>query len=142
MKRRLEQKPIYLLQFFHLSLACSFNRCSNLNRCQIFALMRAVSQTSLAVRAARAAPETLLCESLQWCVKDKHVVHSESQGSLSHFISVMKCFPPPALRIQACALPQTNPSRVAHMCDDTTMVLSKGCFLLTSTTLSASCLVC
>lgn len=73
--------------------------------------MRAVPspQTSLAARAAaRAAPETPLCESLQRCVKGKHVLHSESQGSLSLLISVMKCFPPPARRIQAPALPQTN----------------------------------
>lgn len=121
-------KAYLFTSVFHLSLACSFHWFSELNWLQIFVLMRAVPQTSLAVRAARAAPETPLCESLQWCVKGKHVLHSELQGSLSRLISVMKYFPPPAFRIQASALPQTNPSRVAHTCNDTTMALSKGCF--------------
>lgn len=63
------------------------------------------------------------------CMKGKHVLHSELQGSLSLLISVMKCFPPPALRIQASALPQTNLSRVAHTCNNTTAAgLCKGCF--------------
>lgn len=48
-------------------------------------------------RAARVAPGTPLRESLQRCVKGKHVLHSESQGSLSVLISVMKCLPPPRL---------------------------------------------
>lgn len=100
------------------------------NCCQIFVLMWALPQTSWAVRAAGVAPEKLLCESLQPCVKDKYVLHSESQGSLSHLISEMKCFPPAALTIQASAVPQTNPSRVACTCKDAIMALRERLFFL------------
>lgn len=125
LKKRMgfEQRPICSFQLFfgYLSLPCSFHRFSKLNWCQIFALMWA----SWAVRVARVVPGTLLCESPQPCVKGKHVLHSEWQGSLSRLISEMKCFPPAALTIQASALPWTNPSRVACTCGDAT---KKGCF--------------
>lgn len=108
-----EQRPAYLLQgCFKLSLPCSYDWFSKLNWCHIFALMWALPPTLWVGRVAGVAPETLLCESLQPCVKGKHVLHSESQGSLSRLISEMKCFPPPALTIEASALAQTNPSRV------------------------------
>lgn len=106
------------------------------NRLQIFALMRGCAFASNFISCesgARAAPETPLCESLQRCVKGKHVLHSESQGSLSLLISVMKCFLSPALRIQASALPQTNLSRgSAHVEQHHRgrAPLSKGCFFL------------
>lgn len=127
-----EQKPICLLFSF---LICAYLPHSPVfflkqNWCQIFALMWALPQTSWAVRVAGVAPGKLPCESLQPCVKGKHVLHSELQGSLSHLISEMKCFPPPALTIQASALPQTNPSRVACTCDDATMALRKRLFFL------------
>lgn len=112
-----EQKPACLLQgCFKLSLPCSFDWFSKLNWCHIFALMWALPPTLWAGRVAGVALETLLCESLQPCMKGKHVLHSESQGSLSRLISEMKCFPPPALTIEASALAQTNPSRVVCTC--------------------------
>lgn len=128
-----KSQSVYFFFFFNFSLPCSFPCCCfflKQNWCQIFALMWALPQTSWAVRVAGVAPEKLLCESLQPCVKGKHVLHSESQGSLSHLISEMKCFPPPALTIQASALAQTNPSRVACTCDDATMALRKRLFFL------------
>lgn len=140
-----EQKPACLLQgCFKLSLPCSFDWFSKLNWCHIFALMWALPPTLWTGRVAGVAPETLLCESLQPCVKGKHVLHSESQGSFSCLISEMKCFPPPALTIEASALAQTNPSRVVCMCTERIVALSKKAifFSLTSSTLSASCLVC
>lgn len=124
-----EQKPACLLQgCFKLSLPCSFDWFSKLNWCHIFALMWALPPTLWAVRVAGVAPETLLCESLQPCVKGKHVLHSETQGSLSCLISEMKCFPPPALTIEASALAKTNPSRVVCTCTERIVALSKRVF--------------
>lgn len=74
---------------------------------------------------AGVAPEKLLCESLQPCVKCKHVLHSELQASLSHLIFEIECFPPLALTIQASALLKTNPSIVACTCDDATLTFRK-----------------
>lgn len=144
---REQSKGMSIYFTFSLELSLLIPLIFRVNWLPVFALMRAAPspQTSLAARVARAAPETPLCESLQRCVKGKHVLHSESQGSLSLLISVMKCFPPPALRIQASALPQTNLSRGAHTCNNTTVARLhsvKAVFLFMSTTLSASCLVC
>lgn len=139
-----KSQPVYfrvVLSWAYLGHSTDF---SKLNWCHIFALMWALPPTLWAGRVAGVAPETLLCESLQPCVKGKHVLHSESQGSLSRLISEMKCFPPPALTIEASALAQTNPSRIVCTCAERHRgTQQKGLFFsLMSSTLSASCLVC
>lgn len=111
-------------------IPCFFFFFLKANRFQTCILMWALPETSGTMRVAGVAPANLLCESLQPCVKGKHVLHSESRGSLSHLIFEMKCFPPAALTIQASALAQTNPSRVACTCDDATMALRKRLFFL------------
>lgn len=76
-RKRSKSTSIYFS--FSLELSLLIPLIFRANWLQIFALMLAAlsPQTSLVVRAVRVAPEAPLRESLQRCVKGKHVLHSE-----------------------------------------------------------------
>lgn len=79
-------RSIFIYFAFSLQLSSLILTIFRANWLQIFALMRAGAFFSNFIsceRRRRRPPETGLCESLQRCVKGKHVLHSESQGSLS-----------------------------------------------------------